>query len=110
MLMILKSYNYFTASLETDTIKKQYTKILDAYGCLGVLSLNIGGKSYLYIFSQSPRSDLPLILKRRSLPPRSDVHVSEFLIYYIFLRIVLSAAYIYQFKFFLIDKTMLMNK
>ena len=34
----------FPASAETETIRKQYSKILDAYGCLGVLSLNVGGK------------------------------------------------------------------
>ena len=35
-----------SASAETETIRKQYTKILDAYGCLGVLSLNVGGNKY----------------------------------------------------------------
>lgn len=43
--------SFLTASAETETIKKQYTKILDAYGCLGVLSLNVGGK-YFGIFSK----------------------------------------------------------
>ncbi|KAL4225388.1 Synaptojanin-1 [Mactra antiquata] len=38
------------SSSETETIKKQYTKILDAYGCLGVLSLNVGGEdNILYL-------------------------------------------------------------
>jgi len=29
------------AAIETETVKKLYTKIADAYGCLGVL--NLGG-------------------------------------------------------------------
>ncbi|XP_052801700.1 synaptojanin-1-like [Mya arenaria] len=38
------------SSAETDTIKKQYSKILDAYGCLGVLNLNTGGdENILYL-------------------------------------------------------------
>jgi len=41
---MLPTHPFFTDSAETDTIKKQYTKVLDAYGCLGVLSLNVGGK------------------------------------------------------------------
>ncbi|KAK7099032.1 synaptojanin-1-like [Littorina saxatilis] len=32
------------SSWEVEPLKKQYTKILDAYGCLGVLSLNTGSK------------------------------------------------------------------
>ncbi|WAR02154.1 SYNJ1-like protein, partial [Mya arenaria] len=40
----------FETSAETDTIKKQYSKILDAYGCLGVLNLNTGGdENILYL-------------------------------------------------------------
>ncbi|KAL5007601.1 hypothetical protein ScPMuIL_016407 [Solemya velum] len=34
---------------ETDTIKKQYVKIADAYGCLGVLNLNVGEDGALYL-------------------------------------------------------------
>ncbi|CAG9816875.1 unnamed protein product [Phaedon cochleariae] len=34
---------------ETEAVKKQYTKILDAYGCLGVLQLNAGETSVLYL-------------------------------------------------------------
>ncbi|XP_065165114.1 synaptojanin-1 [Atheta coriaria] len=34
---------------ETDAVKKQYTKILDAYSCLGVLQLNAGESSVLYL-------------------------------------------------------------
>lgn len=30
------------SSWEMESVKKQYTKVLDAYGCLGVLSLNVG--------------------------------------------------------------------
>ncbi|KAK3594082.1 hypothetical protein CHS0354_040850 [Potamilus streckersoni] len=37
------------SSSEVDTIKKQYTKIHDAYGCLGVLNLNTGEEQVLYL-------------------------------------------------------------
>ncbi|KAK3104004.1 hypothetical protein FSP39_023595 [Pinctada imbricata] len=37
------------SAAETETIKKQYSKILDAYGCLGVLSVNIGEENVLYL-------------------------------------------------------------
>ncbi len=32
---------------ETETLKKQYQKLMDGYGCLGVLKLNIGESSSL---------------------------------------------------------------
>jgi hypothetical protein len=31
-----------SAPQETESVKKQYTKLLDGYGCLGVLQLNAG--------------------------------------------------------------------
>ncbi|XP_076244789.1 synaptojanin isoform X1 [Calliopsis andreniformis] len=34
---------------ETDSIKAMYTKLLDAYGCLGVLQLNAGENTLLYL-------------------------------------------------------------
>ncbi|CAG9759926.1 unnamed protein product [Ceutorhynchus assimilis] len=34
---------------ETEAVKKQYTKILDAYGCLGVLQLDSGDSTLLYL-------------------------------------------------------------
>lgn len=34
---------------ETEAVKKQYTKILDAYGCLGVLQLNVSESPVLYL-------------------------------------------------------------
>ncbi|XP_022914943.1 synaptojanin-1 [Onthophagus taurus] len=34
---------------ETEAVRKQYTKILDAYGCLGVLQLNAGENTVLYL-------------------------------------------------------------
>ncbi|XP_069684733.1 synaptojanin-1 isoform X2 [Periplaneta americana] len=34
---------------ETESVKKQYTKLLDAYGCLGVLQLNAGESTVLYL-------------------------------------------------------------
>lgn len=37
------------AAQELETIKKQYVKIADAYGCLGVLQVNAGESSVLYL-------------------------------------------------------------
>lgn len=37
------------AAQETEAVKRQYTKILDAYGCLGVLQLNAGESNVLYL-------------------------------------------------------------
>nr|CAH7720709.1 unnamed protein product [Callosobruchus chinensis] len=37
------------SSQEIETIKKQYTKLLDAYGCLGVLQMNSGESTLLYL-------------------------------------------------------------
>lgn len=34
---------------ETDSMKKQYTKLQDGYGCLGVLQLNAGDNTVLYL-------------------------------------------------------------
>lgn len=34
---------------ETDSVKRQYTKLCDAYGCLGVLQLNAGENTLLYL-------------------------------------------------------------
>ncbi|KAK7791521.1 hypothetical protein R5R35_008685 [Gryllus longicercus] len=34
---------------ETESVKKLYTKLLDAYGCLGVLQLNAGESTVLYL-------------------------------------------------------------
>ncbi|CAK9805845.1 Synj1 [Anthophora quadrimaculata] len=34
---------------ETETLKGKYTKLLDAYGCLGVLQLNAGENTLLYL-------------------------------------------------------------
>ena len=40
------------APVETDSIKKQYTKVLEAYGCLGILDLSTGLKNLkVYIYS-----------------------------------------------------------
>jgi len=35
---------YGLAGIETETVKKLYTKVTDAYGCLGVL--NLGGSMF----------------------------------------------------------------
>ncbi|XP_049806410.1 synaptojanin-1 [Schistocerca nitens] len=35
--------------LEVESVKRQYTKLLDAYGCLGVLQLNAGESTVLYL-------------------------------------------------------------
>lgn len=40
---------FIAAASETEAVKKQYTKILDAYGCLGVLQLNTGEGQVLYL-------------------------------------------------------------
>lgn len=40
---------FTTASQETEIVRKQYVKTLDAYGCLGVLQLNVGETSVLYL-------------------------------------------------------------
>ncbi|XP_014362575.2 synaptojanin-1 [Papilio machaon] len=37
------------SSQETETLRKQYHKIADAYGCLGVLQLNAGESCLLYL-------------------------------------------------------------
>lgn len=37
------------AAQELETIKKQYLKISDAYGCLGVLQVNAGESTVLYL-------------------------------------------------------------
>lgn len=34
---------------ETEAVRKQYVKILDGYGCLGVLQLNAGESTILYL-------------------------------------------------------------
>lgn len=37
------------APQETESLKSQYTKVLDAYGCLGILQLNCGESTLLYL-------------------------------------------------------------
>lgn len=49
MPSLCTSLQFVTAQQETEGVKKQYTKILDAYGCLGVLQLNAGETSGLYL-------------------------------------------------------------
>lgn len=41
--------SFLLAAQETDAVKKQYSKILDAYGCLGVLQQNSGELTTLYL-------------------------------------------------------------
>ncbi|XP_069133360.1 synaptojanin-1-like isoform X2 [Argopecten irradians] len=48
-LMFESSALAVLSAAETETIKRQYVKILDAYGCLGVLNLNIGEENILYL-------------------------------------------------------------
>ncbi|XP_031549964.1 synaptojanin-1-like [Actinia tenebrosa] len=36
------------SQLETETIKKNYTKVVDAYGCLGVLKINLDEEETIY--------------------------------------------------------------
>ena len=40
---------FFAAAQETEAVRKQYSKIVDAYGCLGVLQLNAGESTILYL-------------------------------------------------------------
>lgn len=42
-------FSLYVAAQELETIKKQYVKISDAYGCLGVLQVNAGESSLLYL-------------------------------------------------------------
>lgn len=42
-------FSFFLAAQELETIKKQYVKIADAYGCLGVLQVNVGESPALYL-------------------------------------------------------------
>ena len=49
-------YIIFSASAETDFMRKQYTKVLDAYGCLGILSLSAGGKLMFFLLILLPQN------------------------------------------------------
>lgn len=40
---------FIVAPQETESIRKSYTKVLDANGCLGVLQLNVGESCALYL-------------------------------------------------------------
>ena len=41
----------FTAQWEAESIKKSYSKVVDAYGCLGILKINLGKKNQrLFLF------------------------------------------------------------
>lgn len=42
LFLILKLFLFFIASAEKEAIKGTYSKVLDAYGLLGVLRLNLG--------------------------------------------------------------------
>lgn len=42
-------FTFLTAAQESEAVRKQYTKILDAYGCLGVLQLNAGESTICYL-------------------------------------------------------------
>lgn len=48
-LSFLKVHFLIAAAQETEAVKKQYTKILDAYGCLGVLQVYSGESTLLYL-------------------------------------------------------------
>lgn len=49
MKILIELVLLFSAAQELETIKKQYVKITDAYGCLGVLQVNAGESSVLYL-------------------------------------------------------------
>ena len=38
---------YFLGTSEFESIRKNYTKFVDAYGCLGVLRINAGKKYFV---------------------------------------------------------------
>ncbi|XP_047357885.1 synaptojanin-1 isoform X3 [Vespa velutina] len=66
---------------ETESLKGQYTKLLDAYGCLGVLQLNAGENTLLYLvlvtgcFSvggQQECLDITLSAQKRSKSTTTD--------------------------------------
>lgn len=48
-MLYISSSTFFPALQETESLKGQYTKLLDAYGCLGVLQLNAGENTLLYL-------------------------------------------------------------
>ena len=41
----------FLAQWETESIKKGYSKVVDAYGCLGALKINLGKVFSLNLYS-----------------------------------------------------------
>lgn len=47
------NFSLFPAQWETESIKKGYSKVADAYGCLGALKINFGKviSSTLYLWS-----------------------------------------------------------
>jgi phosphatidylinositol-bisphosphatase len=45
----MKTFPFETAAQETEAVRKQYVKIVDAYGCLGVLQLQAGESTILYL-------------------------------------------------------------
>lgn len=47
--MNAKKKSCFSGQTETEAVKKQYVKIQDAYGCLGVLQINAGNSSVQYL-------------------------------------------------------------
>lgn len=48
-VILIFFYSLFSAATEQQAIKKQYVKVQDAYGCLGVLQINAGNSPVLYL-------------------------------------------------------------
>ena len=55
IISFYRNINYPIGSAEVEVVKKSYTKLSDAYGCLGVLLVNSGKKGCL-IFSSGNNS------------------------------------------------------
>ena len=43
---------YFSGTSEFESMRKNYTKFVDAYGCLGVLRINAGKKSFVKLLEK----------------------------------------------------------
>jgi len=58
-ILILLNVCCAAAAIETETVKKLYTKITDAYGCLGVL--NLGGCKLKSVCDDTIRFQLNIV-------------------------------------------------
>lgn len=49
--ILMATFFLFPAQWETESIKKGYSKVVDAYGCLGALKINLGKVISLELYS-----------------------------------------------------------